>query len=276
MKLRDAVLFLGSATAALLVSLLMLRWLAPELIGAAVPRDLELVQVDRRVPPFYEHVFSVPEAERDSFLLRDPVVVNRGNPLMRSEGRVGPHDMLGFRNPNVPVLADVIVLGDSQTYGNNAPQLLSWPGQVQETLGAGDYRVYTMALGSWGPLQYIYILKKAARFAPQVIVVAFYTGNDPLDAFRVAYSSEQFARYRVDPDLRAADARAPKFPPPASEHFPVAFSNGAQTVFTPTYRHYSSAPGPAADAGYRISWLVFEEMADELSRYAPIRRCCSR
>ena len=46
---------LATATVTLVLSLGLIRWLAPALLG--VPSDLQLVQVSREVPPFFAGVF---------------------------------------------------------------------------------------------------------------------------------------------------------------------------------------------------------------------------
>src|SRR5262245_46686266 len=36
-------------------------------------------------------------------------------------------DSWGYRNKSVPTSADIVAIGDSHTYGNNAPMADSWP-----------------------------------------------------------------------------------------------------------------------------------------------------
>src|SRR6185295_19744876 len=61
------------------------------------------------------------------------------------------HDMLGYRNREVPDRADVVVLGDSMTYGVGAPRDSTWPDQFAALLRK---TVYNMGLGGYGPLEY--------------------------------------------------------------------------------------------------------------------------
>ncbi len=111
----------------------------------------------------------------------------RGNPLYPAHGTLGPHDLLGFRNHAVPRMAELVIIGDSQTYGNNAVLSDNWPNQLARALNRPADDVYSMAVGGWGAVQYLAMFEKGLRFQPRVIVIAFYSGNDPLDSFHMAY-----------------------------------------------------------------------------------------
>jgi hypothetical protein len=52
------------------LTLLTVRWLAPQLLGA--PIDLQLVQSSKTVPPFFEGVFRDGDYATDKLLLNDP------------------------------------------------------------------------------------------------------------------------------------------------------------------------------------------------------------
>jgi len=91
------------------------------------------------------------------------------------------HDMLGYRNREVPDRADVVVLGDSMTYGVGAPRDSTWPDQFAALLRK---TVYNMGLGGYGPLEYLYLAEHdAARMQPRLLLVGFYIGNDLIDAY---------------------------------------------------------------------------------------------
>ena len=60
------------------------------------------------------------------------------------------HDEWGFRNREVPDSADIVTIGDSQTYGVSAPALLSWPAQLGKLT---NRHVYNLALGGYGPVR---------------------------------------------------------------------------------------------------------------------------
>jgi hypothetical protein len=143
------LLMAASALSTLLLGIGLIRWLAPGLLG--VPTDLQLVKVSKTLPPFFEGVFrEESEREPEGFLLNDPYTKVRGRPLNLAIGGLGegPNDLLGFRNRGVPNVADVVVLGDSQTYGNNAVLDENWPSQLAGLLKARRATVYNMALGS--------------------------------------------------------------------------------------------------------------------------------
>jgi lysophospholipase L1-like esterase len=256
-------LLLTSTGLSLLLALGLIRWLAPELLG--VPADLRLVRVSQEVPPFYANVFSrSDDAAEDGLLIKDPVVRVRAPVLYPDAGDFGPNDVLGFRNRQVPNLADVVVVGDSQTYGNNAQLEQNWPSRMRTGLSGRPAEVYAMATGGWAAPQYLEISRHAAALRPRVLVVAFYSGNDPLESFALAYGSDVWASLRVDPRLSSRDAPRAAFPAPEAETWPVSFPDGVKTVFTPQLRWVSNArEHPAVHAGYRI-------MAEVASRIASL------
>jgi hypothetical protein len=124
-------------------------------------------------------------------LINDPVLGFRLAPYTLG------HDANGFRNDSVPQHADVVVLGDSQTWGVNAERQDAWPQQLSKLSGRS---AYNMGMGGFGPVQYKALLPQALRLSPKVIVVGFYFGNDIYDAYHMAY---QFEAHR---DLRSSAA----------------------------------------------------------------------
>src|SRR6185295_19141001 len=83
--------------------------------------------------------------------------------------KAGGFDAWGFRNREVPDTADIVVIGDSQTYGISATMDDSWPYVLGRLTGR---RVYNMSLGGYGPNQYLYLLEtKALSLRPRMIVV---------------------------------------------------------------------------------------------------------
>ena len=206
---KEHLLMIGSVAITLLIALGLLRWLAPGLLG--VPIDLQTVQLSREVPPFYSNVL---EKKSDDAFINDPIVNLRAPTFIADTNPLGPTDMLGFRNRNIPNSAQVITIGDSQTFGNNAALAETWPSVLEKNLGA-DVRVYNMATGGWGALQYLEMARHAHRFGPKVLVVAFYSGNDPLESFMIAYGNAQWAAFRLDKNLSARDT--PAVAPPESQ-----------------------------------------------------------
>ncbi|MFZ5523321.1 MAG: SGNH/GDSL hydrolase family protein [Pseudomonadota bacterium] len=104
------------------------------------------------------------------------------------------HDALGFRNAEVPERANVVAIGDSQTYGVSASRDGSWPHQLGELI---HEPVYNMALGGYGPLQYLYLAEhEAKKLRPQQLLVGLYFGNDLIDAYRLARHSPYWSSWR--------------------------------------------------------------------------------
>lgn len=248
--IKNWLLALAAGLLTLAASLALLRWLAPGLIGA--PVDMRVVQAERKLPPFYEGVFRSRDEDVDAFLLPDPMVRARAAPLYPEDAGSGPHDLLGFRNNSVPRIADVVVIGDSQTYGNNAVLMHNWPSHMERALAQAPDGVYAMAVGGWGAPQYLYMFDKAAAFQPRAVVVAFHSGNDPLDSFHTAYGMEMWGFLAPDPQLDASDAPPVRYPAPRDEWWAVAFPDGVKTIFTSGLRLASNLDHPAVRAGYGV------------------------
>ncbi|MGI9592655.1 MAG: GDSL-type esterase/lipase family protein [Myxococcota bacterium] len=248
---------IGLAT--LFFALSIVRWLAPGLLG--IPPDLRIVRVAEEKPAFYENIFRAEHEGVDGILLTDPIVGVRARPLLARtpDGLAGPTDLLGFRNAGVPNRADVIVIGDSQTYGNNATLEQSWPQRLAGSLGGG-HRLYAMATGGWGAVQYWDAFHNALAFEPRVIVVAFYAGNDPMESFRLAYALDHWRELRPDPELDVDDA--PREPPGDGWlGWNTSLPGGIDLRFTPGRRLYSLQDHPTTNAGWEIMAAVGERMA---------------
>lgn len=258
---KEWVLFLTSGVVSLGVALVLIRWLAPGLLG--VPLDLQLVQVEKKVPPFFEGIFRPEDYASEKFILQDPITSVRAHPFFPDMVTDGPTDLLGFRNRQVPNIADLIVIGDSQTYGNNVPMDFNWPNQTRKSLPHKELMIYNMSVGGWGAIQYYYIFKYAKIFQPRVVVVAFYTGNDSMESFTLAYGSDIWKEFRLNQKLTKSDAPTVAFPPPAEEHWAVTFQDGIKTVFTPKFRLASNENTPAVRAGYEILAKVAEKISLE-------------
>jgi len=257
---REWVLLAGSVCVTLLVALGLIRWLAPDLLGAGVPVDRQVVRLSREVPPYYENAFKI-HAEpgskgAKSALVNDPVVGHRRDGLV-PENSLGtmnmnaPFDLLGFRNRSVPVVADVVTLGDSLTVGPNAIVDHNWPGRLWAYLGKRAPVVYNMSVGGWGGVQYLAMTDPALALRPRVIVVAYYTGNDPMDALHLAYHFDPWRSLR---SAERVPKRAPSaWPPRPEDNWEVAFPDGLKVTFTPRTRLGSNDRAyPGTTEGYRI------------------------
>jgi hypothetical protein len=137
-------------------------------------------------------------------VLMDPVNFLRPametDPILRRRIAAGSggHDEWGFRNPSVPESAQIVAIGDSQTYGNTAAAEFSWPAWLARI---SEQSVYNLGLGGYGPWEYLHLLRtKAPDLDPETIVVGFYFGNDLWDSFRSVYTIDHWAGYR-DPAL---------------------------------------------------------------------------
>lgn len=111
------------------------------------------------------------------------------------------HDAQGFRNLAVPQRADIVAIGDSMTYGVSAPREGSWPAQLARSAGVS---VHNMGLGGYGPLQYLHLARELApSMQPTRLVVAFYFGNDLMDAYYAAHGNPRWHAWRLSPGLPA-------------------------------------------------------------------------
>lgn len=104
------------------------------------------------------------------------------------------HDAWGLRNPEGIEQADIVAIGDSQTYGFSARSHESWPAQLAYQTGRS---VYNMGLGGYGPQQYQWFLEhEVSDLKPEIVVIGLYLGNDLFDAYRrsAAYREDEAPR----------------------------------------------------------------------------------
>jgi hypothetical protein len=113
----------------------------------------------------------------------------------RVVGHTGGHDAWGFRNHEVPRSADIVCIGDSMTYGVAARARDSWPAALATLRGE---RTYNMALGGYGPIQYLYLLQtRAPELHPKTALVGLYLGNDLVDAYNMVQSHKNWSAYKT-------------------------------------------------------------------------------
>ena len=86
-------LLLGSTIITLLVSLGLIRWFAPHLVG--ITPSLKLVKVSEEVPPFYDNIFRPSDYGSDKFIIEDPYL-NRAKPLYPDNVFLDPMTFLDF------------------------------------------------------------------------------------------------------------------------------------------------------------------------------------
>jgi lysophospholipase L1-like esterase len=260
---KELSLTIFSAVVATAVVLGIVRWIAPGLLG--IPSDLQLVQLDDKVPPFYENIFRREDLKSTDFIIKDPLTRVRAKPFYPDTTAMGPNDMLGFRNREIRNVVDIVVIGDSQTYGNNASIENNWPGHMKTALRHKNVSVYNMSVGGWGAVQYLDMFANATVFQPRAVVVAFYSGNDALESFQMAYGATTWGGLKPDQTLTQADAPKVKFPSPPEEWWKIRFNDGVETIFTPSLRLSSNLANDAVKAGYDI-------MADVARRIAKMAK----
>lgn len=105
-------------------------------------------------------------------------------------------DAWGFRNQAVPARADIVILGDSQTYGYGVAPELSWPRQLAATTGLTTYNI---ACSGYSAVHGLAIWQDAISLQPQTVIAAVYAGNDLYDTFELVYGHDQL------PQLRSTD-----------------------------------------------------------------------
>lgn len=65
----------------------------------------------------------------------DDLLRRRPNPAVQD------HDAAGWRNPEVLAHPSIVILGDSQTYGDEVSQHNAWPLLLGEELGVESYNI---------------------------------------------------------------------------------------------------------------------------------------
>lgn len=241
---KNALLLLVNLVVTVAAAFAIVRWLAPSAVER--PMDLQVVQLDEKAPAFYEAVFA-----NDGRVVNDPLTMTRMRRFVPENAELnGPFDALGFRNRAVPIVADVVAIGDSQTVGRNATIDWSWPSLLADLLPVKQPLVYGMASGGWGPVQYLYMAEKALAFRPRVLVVAFYSGNDAFDAVKVAYNLDAWKSLRALPQ-KPADP--PSDWPPRADDLWAVNAGEYDTVLTPRARLVANDRAlPTTTEGYRI------------------------
>lgn len=256
---REWILIVLSVSLTLIIALTLTRWFAPQLLG--LPVDLQMVRVAKEVPPFFDGVFRAEDYESQEYIIQDPYIM-RASPLIPRFMSVGPNDILGFRNRNVPNIADIITIGDSQTYGNNVFLEQNWPSRMMKSLEDDSTILYNMSVGGWGAAEYFEIFNKALYLQPKVVVIAFYTGNDPIDTFIKIYSDHRWDSLRLNPKIKASNA--PKLQrASASSNWKVKFKDGMETIFSPDHRHLSNRRNdPVVQVGYEIMGKIAQKIGE--------------
>ena len=115
----------------------------------------------------------------------------RGNPAFPE------HDARGFRNPEALAQAQGVALGDSQTYGTGVRPEDAWPRRLAALRGEPWYGI---GFGGYGPPHSLLLWDEATALEPEIVIEAFYLGNDLFDSFDLVYGHGQL------PELRSEDS----------------------------------------------------------------------
>ncbi len=119
--------------------------------------------------------FSAPYTPQN---LNDDVWIYRPNPAYWE------HDPNGFRNRRIPRQSDIVVLGDSMTYGVNGSREDAWPMRLSALSGIS---VYNMSFSGFAPAHALHYLPKALALKPKLVLQAVYLGNDFVETYMLVY-----------------------------------------------------------------------------------------
>ncbi len=187
------------------------------------------------LPLFMLVIFTLNPLAGDQFVLTNNTVPDHELGLLVRPHAWG-HDAEGFRNADVPDRVDIVAIGDSQTWGLNAPRKESWPHVLGELM---TMRVYNMGMIRFGPMEYSVLTNRAlAQLSPKIIVIGLYFGNDLYNAYASIYTRDVFADRRrpdADPDW-LTDTIGPAAIKIVSEPDAAYSGNGVDTRFTAAYR----------------------------------------
>jgi len=179
------------------------RWINVSLLIASVVCGLLIAEAVARVfiePPRGHALSNVEQTEAHSSLMK---TISDAKLLHRLAPNSPGHDVRGFRNAAIrEAAADVVAIGDSQTWGINVRQDETWPSVLGRV---GKVSVYSMSLGGWGPIQYEVLAADALLLKPRAVLVGIYFGNDIFDSCNHAYGTDAYPQYRhVDAGHAAA------------------------------------------------------------------------
>lgn len=230
---RERLLWVGSLIVSVGIILVAIRTLAPQWMEGG-PDGLPVVQVDGGETPFFDAVFS--ELDATTHFLNEPYVGHRRRALVpeNGEGELdgnAPFDLLGFHNRSIPVVADIITMGNSHTVGPGVPLDWNWPAFLLRNLGDKEPVLYNMGQAGWGAIHTLHMFDKAVRFRPRVVVVALHTGGDTLKSVHMAYSMDVWKHLR--PGHSRPKSSPVVGPSDVTERWNVKFADGVKVVFDP-------------------------------------------
>lgn len=168
------------------------------------------------------------------------------------EQRLNPafpgHDRRGYRNPVALEHAQIVALGDSQTYGVHVEAGDAWPSQLASLTGR---TVYNMGVSGYGPVHSLMLWREAMQLQPKVVIEAFYAGNDLFDSFNLVYNNHQHEELK-SPDLQLqSDVRAAEKNQPIKDHVARLLHMGKAEGAAPRAR-----PVPGGDSASLREWFA--------------------
>ncbi len=129
----------------------------------------------------------------------------------RPNPAIPEHDVKGFRNKEVPNKTSILALGDSQTYGTGVSADENWTSQLAKM---SNKNVYNLAYGGYGPTQSLVLLEEGLELKPEIVIEAFYSGNDLYDCFSFVYTKNQLQELKAEDEkiVRLLDSLETNFP----------------------------------------------------------------
>lgn len=124
---------------------------------------------------------------RPEFAREDQSLGHRPSP------RHPDHDRKGFRNALIPNQPSIIAMGDSHTYGWGVSRDQAWPQQIEIL---SKITTYNMAFGGYGPAHSLLLLDEALDLKPELLIEAFYAGNDLYDSYSLVYDRKQLSHLK--------------------------------------------------------------------------------
>lgn len=143
-------------------------------------------------------ILAITHPERSTFIEEEQLI-------LIAPPNSGDHDSRGWRNPIALNQANIVAIGDSQTWGVNATINQTW----YQVMGELTNRtVYGMAQGSYGPVQYAILTERALELSPDIIVVGIYMGSDIMNNYSSVYKHDLYTELRNDNFI---DTQKPSF-----------------------------------------------------------------
>ena len=163
--------------------------------------------------------------------VQDDLLGHRPKPLYRD------HDERGYRNRKALNKADIVCLGDSQTYGKGVECEEAWPHQLSLETGRS---VYNISFGGWGPTQSEVLIDQTVLLQPKLVIVGFYSGNDLYDCYHMTYFRKS-TKYRTPDSTLAEQLNA------LDKHQTIAELAKINILRIKQLNHYPGAAPPATE-----------------------------